>query len=135
MFIGLIANPHRPHATIARQRRHDPLMEDRFAAKAIDRLKVILRRGGHDVHQPGEIVLHLAHRRETIERPHDEIGVSHPAVSIIPVALRVGSLGNACRQGGDDRSRGFISAELERYRGANNGVLPLERYGQSMRPR
>jgi len=42
MFIGLIANSNGPHATISWQRRHDLLLEDRFAANAIDRLKVIL---------------------------------------------------------------------------------------------
>ncbi len=134
MLIGLVADAHRTHAPIAGQGVHDPLGKLGFEPDPVDRIDVVIIGGSDDVHEPAEIILHLAHRRELVERAHDEIGVANPTIAVIPISLGVGGLGNAGRQRRDDRARLLISAELERNGGSDDRLLPFQRYRQAMRP-
>ena len=69
-----------------------------------------------DVAQVFEIAFEHVERAEPVERLHRVIGVADPAVAIVPVALRVGVLGDRGGQRGDDRAGFLVLAQLERDR-------------------
>src|SRR3546814_2665505 len=65
LLIGLVADPYRPHAAIAVDRRFLPFDQRGFAAHSIDRLETATRRAVHDVAQIFEIAF------QNIERAQD----------------------------------------------------------------
>ena len=86
---------------------------------------------GDSVPEIGEIVLQRSDGREAVERRDRKIGVAQPAEAIVPVALGIGVLGNARREGRDDAAGFLIDAEFQRDGGANDGVLPVWRGGEA----
>ena len=134
LLVGEIAGAHGPHAVIPGQRRHHPLGQFLFETDAVDRLDVTGAGGGDDVHHPTEIKFHRAHRRERVQRAHDEERVPDPAEAVVPVAPRAGGLGNAGRHRGDDGAGRLVAAQFQRDRGADHGILPFERQCEPVHP-
>ena len=89
---------------------------------------------GHGVHQPLEIMLQRAGGGEAVEGAHGEKRIAHPAIAVIPVAPRIRRLGQGGGDRGDHPARGLIAAQFQRDRGADDGLLPLERDRQTLRP-
>jgi len=88
----------------------------------------------HHILQPAQVVLHGADFGQAVEGPHDKKRIPQPAVTVVPVAAAVGSLGNAGGYSGHDGAGLFVLAQLERDRGTDHGILPLDRHGQAARP-
>ena len=131
---GIVADAHRPHAAIPRQARHLRLGECRVAVDAVDGLQRSIAAAGHDVEDVTEVALHGVGGIEPVERIDDEIAVAQPAIAIVPVASRRRRLGYRCRHRGDDRAGVVEGVLLQRDGGADDGVLPFERNGQSPHP-
>ena len=72
MFVSLVADPHRAHATVSLKRVDDAFGKLRFEADAEHRLHVVVSRVGDHVHQPVEIMFHRRNRAERIQRAYDE---------------------------------------------------------------
>ena len=98
----------------------------------LQRLVARFRRHVHDV---PKILFHRRRGAQPVQRLHDEERVAQPAVAVIPVAAAVRRLGYRARDSRDDRARVLERAQLQRDRGADDGVLPLERNRQAVRPR
>ena len=73
-----------------------------------------------DVAQIGEIAFEHVERAEPVQRLDGVISVADPAVAIVPVAARIGRLGDRGGQRGDDRAGLLVLAELQRDRGADH---------------
>ena len=87
-----------------------------------------------DVDDVAEVLLHRAGRAEPVQRVDDEIRVAQPAVAVVPVALRVRRLRDRGGQRGDDRAGLLEVAQLQRDRGADHRLLPVERDRQRAHP-
>ena len=105
-----------------------------FQGDAVHRLERPLAGAGHDVGDVAEVVLHRRRGAQAVERAHDEVGVAQPAVAVVPVARRARRLGDRGGHRGDDRAGLLERAQLQRDRGADHRVLPLERHRQGARP-
>ena len=89
---------------------------------------------GDDIENEAQIALHGVRRAQTIQRIDHEIGVAQPAEAVVPVARRSGGLGNRRRHRRDDGAGVLEDVQLERDRGADDGVLPLERNRERAHP-
>src|SRR3546814_7932394 len=74
-----------------------------------------------------EIAFHRLGGAEPVEGVHHEICIAQPAVAVVPVAAGVRGFGNGRRQRRDDGAGLLEIAELQRDRGADHGLLPLDR--------
>src|SRR3546814_6152149 len=88
LLIGLVADPYRPHAAIAVDRRFLPFDQRGFAAHSIDRLETATRRAVHDVAQIFVIAFQNIERPQPVERMHRVIGVEYTAIALVPVPAR-----------------------------------------------
>src|SRR6185295_8299253 len=130
---GGIADPYRPIAAVTLEVGDDALVERIGRYDAVDRLQLAAV-SAHDGENVGDVIFHRAARADAIERLHDEIGVAQPAEAIVPGAAGAGRFWNRGGLRGDDRA-GFLEArQLERNRGTDHGILPLERECESADP-
>jgi len=134
VLVRLVADAHRTHAAITRERRHGAFGEDLLEADPVERLDVAATGAAHDVVEPAQVVFHRPHFREAVQRPDDEERVAQPAEAVVPVATGVGRFGDAGRHGRDDRPGLLELAKLQGDRGADHRVLPLERHRQAPAP-
>src|SRR4029077_16264746 len=82
-----LADPHGSIAAIASKRGGRPLLEGIRVHDAIERphLSVTAASNAQDV---GDEILHRACRANAVKRTNDEKSVTHPAISIVPIASR-----------------------------------------------
>ena len=131
--VGVVADPHGPHAAISGQRFHDLLAEREIAVDAIDGLQRFAARGD-DADDVPEIALHGFGGAQPIQRVDDEVAVAKPAVAVVPVAGRSRGLGDRRRHRGDDRPGVVVRILLQRDRRADDRGLPFERYREPAYP-
>ncbi len=132
--MGLVADPHRPHAPVARQGGGDALLEIGAAGDAIAGPQAAVLALPHDIGDIAQVLLHGAGGPQAVEGGDDEIGVPQPAEAVIPVTLGPRGLGDGGGEGGDDRPGLLETAQLEGDGGADDLVLPLEGDGQGAYP-
>ena len=128
--VGRVADPHRPHAPVARKRGGEALLQVGAAGDAVERRQVAGRAVGvglvDDVGDVGEVLLHGLGGAEAVQRLDHEVGVAQPAEAVVPVALRARRLRHGGGERGDDRPRLLVVAQLQGDRGADHRVLPVE---------
>ena len=88
----------------------------------------------YDVHDPAEVVLHRLDGGQAVQRPHNEQRISDPTIAIVPVSFRAGGFGNAGCKRSDDGAGRLVIAQLQRDRGADDGVLPFRRQSEPVHP-
>jgi hypothetical protein len=131
---GLVAHPHRPHAAVAGQVRHLALDQPRLPGDPVHRLEMPVLARGDDVGDVAEEALHGAGGAEPVEPVHHEVRVPQPAVAVVPVAPAVRGLRDRGGHGRHDRAALVEGAQLQRDRGADHRLLPLEGDREVPRP-
>ena len=106
----------------------------RIAADAVQRLQFADGGARRDVVDEVQVGFHRARRAEAVQRLDHEVAVAQPAIAIVPVARRIRRLRNRRGQRGQHRAGVLVGAELQRDRGADHRVLPVERNGQRAHP-
>ena len=123
---GVVAHAHRPHAAVAGQAVDGAFGELPLELDAVDRLQhaALGRRG--EVRDVAEVALHRAGGAQAVERLDDEVGVPQPAEAVVPVAAAVRRFGDRSGHRREHGSGLLETAELERDRGPDHRLLPLE---------
>ena len=130
---GLVPDAHGAHAPVAREPLLDPLAERGLEADPVHGLQMSV--GADDeVADVRQEALHRAGGSEPVQRLDREVRVARPAVAIVPVPPALGRLGNRAGERRHDRARLLEVTELERDRGADHLLLPLERDRERARP-
>ena len=130
---GGVADPHRPVAAIAGKIGRDPLLERGRGHHAVERPQLLVRLRDDRQRERDEL-LHRARGADTVERLNDEIGVPQPAIAVVPGAAGARRLRDRGGMRGDDGAGLIEIAELERDRGADDGLLPVDRDRQAAHP-
>ena len=99
--IGMIADAHGPHATVAGQMVDDTLVQALLLSDTEDRLQVAAIPAGDQVGDVEEVALHGSGRAQTVERLHDIVGVAQPAEAVVPISLGTGGFGDGGGHSGD----------------------------------
>src|SRR6185312_2601766 len=99
-----VADPHRSAVAVTRQRHQLVLRDEALAADAVHDLQALADREaagggrGEEVEERGRLERAPAGREGT----NGEAGVTHPGVTVVPVADAADLLGQRGRRGGDD---------------------------------
>jgi hypothetical protein len=126
LLIRQVADAHRAHAAVAFQRIDDPLLDVRLPGDAVQRLQVAAGIARDDVIEIAQVAFHGVGRAQVVQGENHEEAVAQPAEAVVPVAHAAGHFRNRGGESGEHRAGILIGAQLQRDRGANHRLLPVE---------
>ncbi len=128
-----VADPNRSVAAVALQVGSDAFLQRYGRHDAVYRPQGLVGVRS-DAQGEGDEILHRLRRTDAVERLHHEIGVAQPAIAIVPGPARPGRFRDRGRMRRDDAAGLLEAAQLERDRGADDGLLPIIGNRQSPDP-
>ena len=119
-----IADAHRAVAAIAFEVGRGAFLDAGRRHDAVDRAQLVIELRCDRERERNEL-FHGARGADAVERLDDEISVAQPAIAVIPGAARRRRLRDRRGVRGDDAAGLVEIGELQRDRGADDGLLPI----------